>query len=70
MGFGMVFTFSPVWIGELARPELRGFFLCLQNGSIVVGQFVMVYVPLLSVSNAVSSVGALIKSPANGATKH
>jgi len=37
----MVFIISPVWIGENARPELRGFFLCLMNGSIVLGQFVL-----------------------------
>ena len=41
LGFGMVFIISPVWIGENARPELRGFFLCLMNGSIVLGQFVL-----------------------------
>ena len=45
VGFGMVFTFSPVWIGEVVRPELRGFFLCILNGSIVLGQFLVVYVP-------------------------
>jgi MFS family permease len=55
MGFAIVFIFSPVWyassilfdirIGELAPPELRGLFLCLQNGSIVLGQFIMVYIP-------------------------
>jgi len=43
IGFGMVFTFSPVWIGEVVRPELRGFFLCILNGSIVLGQFLVVY---------------------------
>jgi MFS family permease len=42
IGFGMVYTFSPVWIGELARPELRGFFLVLQNGSIALGQLIIV----------------------------
>jgi hypothetical protein len=52
MGFAMIFVFSPIWydsfsnlfdirIGELARPELRGFFLCFQNGGITVGQFIM-----------------------------
>jgi MFS family permease len=40
-GFGLVFVTSPVWIGEVARPELRGFFLCLMNGSIVFAQFLL-----------------------------
>ncbi|PKS06033.1 hypothetical protein jhhlp_007867 [Lomentospora prolificans] len=44
IGFGMVFIISPVWIGENARPELRGFCLCLMNGSIVLGQFVLALV--------------------------
>ncbi|KAJ9611497.1 hypothetical protein H2200_004681 [Cladophialophora chaetospira] len=41
IGFGMVFLMSPVWIGENVRPEVRGFFLCLVNGSIVLGQFIL-----------------------------
>lgn len=41
IGFGMVFMESPVWIGETVRPELRGFFLCITNGAIVLGQFVL-----------------------------
>jgi len=52
-GFGVVFTFCPVWfsgpwlstynrIGEIARPEVRGFFLCVVNGSIVFGQWLVV----------------------------
>ncbi|KAL3457036.1 general substrate transporter [Aspergillus heterothallicus] len=36
-----VFVNSPVWIGEVVRPELRGFFLCIMNGSIVLGQRVL-----------------------------
>ncbi|KAI5297207.1 hypothetical protein KEM55_005008, partial [Ascosphaera atra] len=35
---GVIFTISPLWIGENARPELRGFFLCLFNTAIVTGQ--------------------------------
>jgi MFS family permease len=41
IGFGTVFLECPVWIGETVRPELRGFFLCLMNGSIVFGQFLL-----------------------------
>ena len=41
IGFGMVFLVAPVWIGETVRPELRGFFLCITNGSIVLGQFIL-----------------------------
>jgi sugar porter (SP) family MFS transporter len=41
IGFGCVFMVSPVWIGENVRPELRGFFLCLMNGSIIFGQFLV-----------------------------
>jgi hypothetical protein len=37
----MMFTISPLWIGETCRPELRGFFLCFFNTSIVFGQFAM-----------------------------
>ncbi|CBF79088.1 hypothetical protein AN7097.2 [Aspergillus nidulans FGSC A4] len=38
---GMMFTISPLWTGETCRPELRGFFLCFFNTSIVLGQFAM-----------------------------
>lgn len=41
IGFGAVFVQSPVWIGENVRPELRGFFLCFTNTSIVFGQFLL-----------------------------
>jgi hypothetical protein len=41
IGFGAVYLESPVWIGETVRPELRGFFLCIMNGSIVLGQFLL-----------------------------
>ncbi|KAH8888058.1 general substrate transporter [Thozetella sp. PMI_491] len=41
IGFGVVFVFSPVWIGENVRPELRGLSLCIVNGSIVLGQFLL-----------------------------
>lgn len=41
IGFGMVFLVSPVYIGENVRPEVRGFFLCIINGSIVLGQFIL-----------------------------
>ncbi|KEY67027.1 hypothetical protein S7711_04709 [Stachybotrys chartarum IBT 7711] len=30
---GIMFTISPLWIGESCRPELRGFFLCFFNTS-------------------------------------
>lgn len=40
-GFSIVFLTGPVWIGENARPELRGFFLCLLNGCIVLAQFLL-----------------------------
>lgn len=39
IAIGMMFTISPLWIGETCRPELRGFFLCFFNTSIVFGQF-------------------------------
>jgi hypothetical protein len=41
----MMFTISPLWIGETCRPELRGFFLCFFNTSIVFGQFAMSVLP-------------------------
>ncbi|KAB8224283.1 general substrate transporter [Aspergillus novoparasiticus] len=41
IAIGMMFTISPLWIGETCRPELRGFFLCFFNTSIVFGQFAM-----------------------------
>ncbi|KAL2862435.1 putative MFS alpha-glucoside transporter [Aspergillus lucknowensis] len=39
IAIGLMFTISPLWIGETCRPELRGFFLCFFNTSIVFGQF-------------------------------
>lgn len=44
IAIGMMFTISPLWIGEVCRPELRGFFLCFFNTSIVFGQFAIVVV--------------------------
>ena len=41
IAIGIMFTISPLWIGETCRPELRGFFLCFFNTSIVFGQFAM-----------------------------
>lgn len=41
VGFGIAYINSPVWIGENVRPELRGFFLCLMNISIVMGQLLL-----------------------------
>lgn len=41
IGFGVALMEFPVWIGENTRQELRGFFLCLTNGSIVLGQFML-----------------------------
>ncbi|KAJ8098153.1 hexose transporter [Lipomyces tetrasporus] len=41
---GIMFTISPLWIGETCRPELRGFFLCFFNTSIVLGQFAIVVI--------------------------
>ncbi|KAK9311170.1 general substrate transporter [Lipomyces starkeyi] len=51
LGFGIVYILSPVWIGETVRPELRGFYLCLMNTSIVVGQLL-----LAVVSRAISTI--------------
>ncbi|OJJ70035.1 hypothetical protein ASPBRDRAFT_208727 [Aspergillus brasiliensis CBS 101740] len=42
IAIGIMFTISPLWIGETCRPELRGFFLCFFNTSIVFGQFAIV----------------------------
>lgn len=28
IAIGIMFTISPLWIGETCRPELRGFWLC------------------------------------------
>lgn len=42
-----MFVIAPVWIGENGRPELRGLFLCFTNGSIVLGQFILSYAPVL-----------------------
>ncbi|KAK5073941.1 hypothetical protein LTR64_006919 [Lithohypha guttulata] len=44
IAIGILFTISPLWIGETCRPELRGFWLCFFNTSIVVGQFMIVAV--------------------------
>ncbi|KAJ4077881.1 hypothetical protein BFJ70_g16431 [Fusarium oxysporum] len=44
IAIGMMFTISPLWIGETCRPEFRGFFLCFFNTSIVFGQFAIVIV--------------------------
>lgn len=44
IAIGMMFTISPLWIGETCRPELRGFFLCFFNTSIVFGQTAIVVV--------------------------
>ncbi|KAL4863630.1 hypothetical protein BDV12DRAFT_206335 [Aspergillus spectabilis] len=35
IAIGIMFTISPLWIGESCRPEVRGFFLCFFNTSIV-----------------------------------
>ncbi|KAK5552873.1 hypothetical protein LTR46_008948 [Exophiala xenobiotica] len=40
-GFGIVFLVTPVFIGEVCRPEVRGTFLCIINGSIVFGQLIL-----------------------------
>ncbi|KAK4893442.1 hypothetical protein LTR27_008124 [Elasticomyces elasticus] len=44
VAIGMMFTISPLWIGETCRPELRGLFLCFFNTSIVFGQLSIVAV--------------------------
>ncbi|KAH8693067.1 putative MFS alpha-glucoside transporter [Talaromyces proteolyticus] len=44
IAIGIMFTISPLWIGETCRPELRGFFLCFFNTSIVFGQFAIAVV--------------------------
>ncbi|KAE8347867.1 hypothetical protein BDV24DRAFT_2293 [Aspergillus arachidicola] len=44
IAIGIMFTIAPLWIGETCRPELRGFFLCFFNTSIVFGQFAIVVV--------------------------
>ncbi|KAL1891833.1 hypothetical protein Sste5346_007377 [Sporothrix stenoceras] len=44
IGFGIVYVVAPVWIGETVRPELRGLFLCINNFSIVFGQFILALV--------------------------
>jgi len=31
IAIGIMFTITPLWIGEVCRPELRGFFLCFFN---------------------------------------
>ncbi|KAA8906910.1 hypothetical protein TRICI_005048 [Trichomonascus ciferrii] len=41
---GIIFTVSPLWTGETCRPEVRGFFLCYLNTSIVFGQLLIVVI--------------------------
>lgn len=41
IGFGSSYLVAPVWIGENAREELRGFFLCLVSISITFAQFML-----------------------------
>lgn len=41
---GIWFTAAPTWIGENARPECRGLFLCLYNSTIVFGQALVAFV--------------------------
>lgn len=41
VSIGIMFTISPLWIGETCRPELRGFWLCFFNTSIVLGQMLV-----------------------------
>lgn len=41
IAIGIMFTISPLWIGETSRPELRGFWLCYFNTSIVWGQMLV-----------------------------
>lgn len=48
IAIALMFTISPLWIGETCRPELRGFFLCFFNTSIVFGQFAIVLVSRFS----------------------
>jgi MFS family permease len=40
-GFGIVFLVTPIFIGEVCRPEVRGTFLCIINCSIVFGQLIL-----------------------------
>ncbi|OAQ60247.1 MFS transporter [Pochonia chlamydosporia 170] len=44
IAIGIMFTISPLWIGETCRPELRGFWLCFFNTSIIWGQMLVVIV--------------------------
>lgn len=44
LAIGVWFTAAPTWIGENARPECRGLFLCLYNSTIVFGQALVSYV--------------------------
>lgn len=50
ISIGIMFTISPLWIGETCRPELRGFWLCFFNTSIVLGQMLVVIVARASSS--------------------
>lgn len=62
---GIMFTISPLWIGESCRPELRGFFLCFFNTSIVLGQFFMqVKLPSTQATLLTDSVWLLPTAPA------
>ncbi|KAK5296117.1 hypothetical protein LTR43_005144 [Exophiala xenobiotica] len=44
LAIGIWFTLAPTWIGENARPECRGLFLCLYNSTIVFGQALVAFV--------------------------
>ncbi|OAA54566.1 General substrate transporter [Niveomyces insectorum RCEF 264] len=44
LAIGIWFTAAPTWIGENARPECRGLFLCLYNSTIVFGQALVTFV--------------------------
>lgn len=35
IAIGIMFTISPLWIGETCRPELRGFWLCFCKGNLL-----------------------------------
>ncbi|UNI22273.1 hypothetical protein JDV02_008175 [Purpureocillium takamizusanense] len=50
IAIGIMFTISPLWIGETCRPELRGFWLCFFNTSIIWGQMLVVIVSRASSS--------------------
>jgi len=56
IAIGIMFTVSPLWIGEVCRPELRGFFLCFFNTSIVFGQFARYLSKVATVGTTLRSV--------------